>query len=105
MGSVIDIVNERKNRRDVPPVRDGLIPYVITRRDDGRLLVLNDGGEDYSFADSGMDCPYRYSYGRLLEDERSRGKFYVSAWGRELSVSGALDSLEKIREEARELGV
>lgn len=49
-------------------------PKLIERIEDGELLKLNEDGT-YSFINSIMAAPYKYTYERLMEDKRAKGYF------------------------------
>ncbi len=51
------------------------VPKLVERVDDGEILRLNGDGKTYSFVNSHMHTPHRYTHQRLFRDQRSTGKF------------------------------
>lgn len=65
----------------------GYTAVSIERIHDGRILSLNSDFETYSFADKPEDEKeiYKYSYERLMDDHRAKGKFRVLGWAKNLT--------------------
>lgn len=65
----------------------GYTAAVIERISDGAQLTLNSDGETYSFSDDvvkGM-AKYEYTYERLMDDHRAKGKFKVLSWVKDIN--------------------
>lgn len=60
----------------------GYTAAVIERISDKEILTLNPDLETYSFSEtlSKDGDKYKYSYERLMEDHRAKGKFRVLTW-------------------------
>lgn len=52
-------------------------PKYIKRKDDGELLRLNRRDLTYSFINSQMSKPYKYTFELLMYDKRYRGSFEI----------------------------
>ena len=65
----------------------GYTAVTIQRIFDGRILHLNANLQTYSFADKldESNTPYEYTYERLMDDLRARGKFKVISWAKNVN--------------------
>ncbi len=62
----------------------GYLAVAIERIKDGKLLTLNPDFETYSFV--GKYSSSKYSYDRLMDDDRCKGKFRVLSWVKNLNL-------------------
>lgn len=65
----------------------GYTAVIIERISDGVQLSLNSDNETYSFSDDYVPGANKqqYTYERLMEDFRARGKFRVLSWIKDLN--------------------
>lgn len=61
----------------------GYTAVSIERIHDGKILSLNSDFETYSFTDK--PDGYKYTYERLMDDHRAKGKFKVLGWAKNLT--------------------
>jgi hypothetical protein len=65
----------------------GYTAVVIERISDGAQLTLNSDSETYSFSEELVKdlTKYTYTYERLMDDPRAKGKFKVLSWVKDLN--------------------
>lgn len=69
----------------------GYTAATIERLSDGSVLTLNSDLTTYSYPNSRN----KYTYERLMEDDRCRGDFQVLSWVKNLNVEKFLKFLNK----------
>lgn len=75
----------------------GYIPACIERLSDGQLFLLNSDLETYSIKDERIEnyVPHKYTYDRLMDDYRCKGKFKVVSWVRDFNAEKFIKFLNK----------